>query len=43
MKAEIEAAPIFAPESTRSWGPDQLLVHLPVAIVPASPIAASVP
>ena len=43
MKAEIEAAPIFASESTRSWGPDQLLVHLPVATVPASPIAASVP
>jgi hypothetical protein len=43
MKAEIEAAPIFAPESTRSWGPDQLLVHLPIAIVPVLPIAASVP
>ena len=43
MKAEIEAAPIFAPESARSWGPDQLLVHMPIAIVPPSPAQASVP
>jgi len=43
MKAEIEAAPIFAPENTRSWGPDQLLVHMPIAIVPPSPAQAFVP
>jgi hypothetical protein len=43
MKAEIEAAPIFAPESARSWGPDQLLVHMPIAIVPPLPAQAFVP
>ena len=43
MKAEIEAAPIFAPESARIWGPDQLLVRMPLAIVPPSPAPASVP
>lgn len=43
MKAEIEAAPIFAPESTRSWGPDQLLVRMPLAIAPPSPARGTVP
>jgi|HubBroStandDraft_1064217.scaffolds.fasta_scaffold28619_2 hypothetical protein len=43
VKAEIEAAPIFAPEAARSWGPDQLLVRMPLAIAPPSPAPASVP
>jgi hypothetical protein len=43
MKAEIASAPIFAPEAARSWGPDQLLVHMPFAIVPPSPAQAFVP
>jgi hypothetical protein len=34
-RASIEDAPIFfALPSSRSWGPDQLLVHLPVAQAP---------
>jgi hypothetical protein len=28
--ASIEDAPIFAPRTSRDWGPDKLLVHLPV-------------
>jgi hypothetical protein len=43
MKAEVEAAPIFAPESARSWGPDQLLVHTPIALAPPSPTAVFLP
>jgi hypothetical protein len=43
MKAEVEAAPIFAPESGRTWGPDQLLVHMPIALVPPSPPAVFLP
>jgi hypothetical protein len=43
MTAEIESAPIFAPENARNWGPDQLLVHMPIALTPPSPVAASVP
>jgi hypothetical protein len=38
--ASIEDAPIFAPSSTRSWGPDRLLVTLPVALAPPAPRAA---
>jgi len=36
MTAAIESAPIFAPENARSWGPDQLLVHMPIAAMPAA-------
>jgi len=43
MKAKVEAAPIFAPESARTWGPDQLLVHLPIALAPPPPAAALLP
>jgi hypothetical protein len=43
MKAQVEATPIFAPESARTWGPDQLLVHWPVALVAASPAAVLLP
>jgi len=43
MTAEIESAPIFAPAAARSWGPDQLLVHMPISLAPLSPVAASVP
>jgi hypothetical protein len=32
--ASIEDAPIFAPRPARDWGPDQLLVHLPIATMP---------
>ncbi len=32
--ASIEDAPIFAPARARDWGPDQLLVHMPVAMAP---------
>ena len=35
--ASIEDAPIFAPPSARSWGPDRLLVPLPVALGPPAP------
>jgi len=35
--AAIEDAPIFAPSSARTWGPDRLLVHLPVALAPPAP------
>jgi hypothetical protein len=43
MKAEVEAAPIFAPESARTWGPDQLLVHLPIALAATPPAAILLP
>jgi hypothetical protein len=33
----IEDAPIFAPPAARSWGPDRLLVPLPVALAPPAP------
>ena len=33
----IEDAPIFALPSARTWGPDQLLVPLPVALMPPAP------
>src|SRR5258708_30675127 len=35
--ASIEDAPIFAPPAARSWGPDRLLVPLPVALGPPPP------
>ena len=35
--ASIEDSPIFAPPAARSWGPDQLLVPLPVALAPPAP------
>ena len=35
--ASIEDAPIFAPPAARSWGPDRLLVPLPVALAPPAP------
>jgi hypothetical protein len=38
--ASIEDAPIFAPPSPRIWGPDRLLVPLPVALAPPAPRAA---
>jgi hypothetical protein len=38
--ASIEGAPIFAPASARSWGPDRLLMPLPVALAPPAPRAA---
>ena len=41
--ASIEDAPIFAPASTRSWGPDRLLVHLPIALAPPAPKPAALP
>ena len=36
----IEDAPIFAPASARTWGPDQLLVSMPLAGVPLGAAAA---
>jgi hypothetical protein len=36
----IEDAPIFAPASARTWGPDQLLVFMPIAGVPLGAAAA---
>ena len=38
--ASIEDAPIFAPPTARTWGPDRLLVPLPVALAPPAPRAA---
>jgi hypothetical protein len=38
--ASIEDAPLFAPRAARTWGPDRLLVHLPVALAPPAPRAA---
>lgn len=38
--ASIEDAPIFAPPSARTWGPDRLLMPLPVALAPPAPRAA---
>jgi hypothetical protein len=35
--ASIEDAPIFASPTARSWGPDRLLVPLPVALAPPAP------
>ena len=35
--AAIEDSPIFAPPAARSWGPDRLLVPLPVALAPPAP------
>jgi hypothetical protein len=35
--ASIEDAPIFAPPIVRAWGPDRLLVPLPVALAPPAP------
>jgi hypothetical protein len=36
----IEDAPIFAPPAARTWGPDRLLVPLPIALAPPAPRAA---
>ncbi len=36
----IEDAPIFAPPTSRTWGPDRLLVALPVALASPAPRAA---
>jgi hypothetical protein len=38
--ASIEGAPIFAAPSARTWGPDRLLMLLPVALAPPAPRAA---
>jgi hypothetical protein len=38
--AAIEDAPIFARPTARTWGPDRLLVPLPVALAPPAPRAA---
>ena len=38
--ASIEAAPIFAPAIRRTWGPDRLLVPLPIALAPPAPTPA---
>ncbi|MGH7434786.1 MAG: hypothetical protein ACRENE_03855 [Polyangiaceae bacterium] len=35
--ASIEDAPIFVPASARVWGPDRVLVRLPVALAPPAP------
>jgi hypothetical protein len=39
----LEEAPIFAPPSARTWGPDRLLVHLPIALSPPAPRPAALP
>jgi hypothetical protein len=39
----IEDAPIFAPASAPTWGPDHLLVPMPIAGVPLAPAAALMP
>jgi hypothetical protein len=41
--ASIEDAPIFAPAPVRNWGPDQLLVPLPLATVPRATAPAALP
>ena len=41
--ARVEDAPIFAPPSARTWGPDRVLVRLPVALAPAAPRPAALP
>jgi len=41
--ASIEDAPIFARPAARTWGPDRLLVPLPVALAPPSPRPAVLP
>ena len=41
--AAIEDAPIFARPSARTWGPDRLLVYLPLAAAPPTPRPASLP
>jgi len=41
--APLEDAPIFAPPSARTWGPDRLLVHLPIALSPPAPRSAALP
>jgi hypothetical protein len=38
--ASIEDAPIFSRPTARTWGPDRLLVPLPVALAPPAPKAA---
>jgi hypothetical protein len=39
----IEDAPIFAPASAPTWGPDHLLVPMPIAGVPLAAAAALMP
>jgi hypothetical protein len=39
----LEDAPIFAPPSDRTWGPDRLLVYLPIALLPPAPRPAALP
>ena len=41
--ATIEDAPIFPRASARTWGPDKLLVYLPVAAAPPPTRPASLP
>jgi hypothetical protein len=41
--ASIADTPIFAPKSARTWGPDRLLVPLPIALAPSSPRPAVLP
>jgi hypothetical protein len=41
--APIEDAPIFAPAPARDWGPDQLLVPLPLAAAPRAAAPATLP
>jgi hypothetical protein len=36
LKPSIEDAPIFAPPSAHHWGPDQLLVLMPLSAAPAA-------
>ncbi len=35
--ASLEDAPLFAPRAARAWGPDRLLVPLPIALAPPAP------
>ena len=38
--ASIEDAPIFAPPSARDWGPDKILVPVPIAPAPRGAVAS---
>jgi hypothetical protein len=43
LKPSVEDAPIFAPPSARHWGPDQLLVHMPLFAAPAAAAPTPIP
>ena len=43
LQPRVEDAPIFALPSARHWGPDQLLVHMPLFAAPATAAPTPIP